>query len=285
MQYHCLDPVFLESIPVELEDAGALPKDEPYVEVSNWERPFDGLRVDCNRMVVTHDDVYWTARYGDARIETRPIDYDTVRRAAGVQADPPPAQPQRSNYADQVASAAASFIADYSPDSDTRPSTELRELIDGLVDTAWTVEDAVECLQESKHPSAEQFSTGGSRHDRIANPSRSRPLRFPPLRPMSMRRLPRLGLTLTRPTKIGRPCKTPPRRISMPRELTPDEYAEIEAALEQVQATQTALWDALGELEGLLDGVELDANTDYEPYGVEALLEMEIQCRKCREGM
>lgn len=51
--------------------------------------------------------------------------------------------------------------------------------------------------------------------------------------------------------------------------------AHLEAALTKVQETQTAFWDALGELEGLLSGVELDSTDGFAGYNVDMLLEKE----------
>jgi hypothetical protein len=59
------------------------------------------------------------------------------------------------------------------------------------------------------------------------------------------------------------------------RTLTADERQEMETALKLVQSTQTDFWMALGELEGLLDGVDLDDNRDFEDITVDYLLEME----------
>lgn len=59
------------------------------------------------------------------------------------------------------------------------------------------------------------------------------------------------------------------------RTLTDEERTEMEAALELVQQTQTDFWMAMGDLEGLLNEVELDGNVDFEDYDVDALLAME----------
>ena len=62
----------------------------------------------------------------------------------------------------------------------------------------------------------------------------------------------------------------------MPRTLTPEERMDLEVTLDSVKMHQTDLWMALSDLEGMLEhDVELDANTDYENYTVEHLLEME----------
>lgn len=57
--------------------------------------------------------------------------------------------------------------------------------------------------------------------------------------------------------------------------MTPEKRMEIEVALNSVKMHQDELWEALTELEHLLDDkVELDANTDYSGYDVDTLLEM-----------
>ena len=62
----------------------------------------------------------------------------------------------------------------------------------------------------------------------------------------------------------------------MTRTLTAEEREELATALELVRSTQTAFWEAMTELEGLMDyAIELDGNTDYEGYDVDTLLQME----------
>jgi len=61
----------------------------------------------------------------------------------------------------------------------------------------------------------------------------------------------------------------------MSRTLTAEEREVMEAALDYVQETQSAYWMALSDLEGLLNGVELDDNRDFEGMTVDHLLEME----------
>lgn len=57
--------------------------------------------------------------------------------------------------------------------------------------------------------------------------------------------------------------------------MTAEKRMEIEVALDSVKMHQDELWEALTELEHLLDDkVELDANTDYAGYDVDTLLEM-----------
>lgn len=46
-----------------------------------------------------------------------------------------------------------------------------------------------------------------------------------------------------------------------------------QAALEDVQAAQTAFWEALGQLEALLDISIDDSTVDFEGHTVETLLE------------
>jgi len=61
----------------------------------------------------------------------------------------------------------------------------------------------------------------------------------------------------------------------MSRTLTNDERETLEAALENARQTQTDFWMALGDLESLLDSVEVDENRDLEEITVDDLLEME----------
>lgn len=57
-------------------------------------------------------------------------------------------------------------------------------------------------------------------------------------------------------------------------EIEDQRKRELQAALELVRRTQTAFWDALGDLEGLLGGVDLDGARDFLDIEVEDLLDM-----------
>jgi len=65
--------------------------------------------------------------------------------------------------------------------------------------------------------------------------------------------------------------------------LTDEKRNEISFALDTVQATQTAFWEALGELEDLL-GFELDSDVDYEGYDVASILALGEEKNEESEG-
>jgi hypothetical protein len=65
----------------------------------------------------------------------------------------------------------------------------------------------------------------------------------------------------------------PNNEAKVPRILTTEERAEIENALDEVKATQTAFWNALGDLESLLGGNGvLSSESDYEGHDVDTIL-------------
>ena len=68
-----------------------------------------------------------------------------------------------SDYWHLVTETAQRFVDDNSDavNAATRPETAFSELIDGVVDENWSERDAIDCLQYSRNPSAEEWHHGG----------------------------------------------------------------------------------------------------------------------------
>lgn len=87
VEYYNCEATFLDGLPNDLEaEEIGLGDGNPFAETQLTADAFDNIaaRTECDRMVVTLEGVYWTAypKHCDWVIETRPIDYDTVRKAA-----------------------------------------------------------------------------------------------------------------------------------------------------------------------------------------------------------
>ena len=93
IEYYGCEPVFLDGLPGQLDgeydaESAGLGDGNPFAETQACVEDFENAvaRTECKRMVITSDEVYWTCypKNCDPKAETRPIDYNTVRRAAGI---------------------------------------------------------------------------------------------------------------------------------------------------------------------------------------------------------
>ena len=87
MEYGDGGPMYIANIP-EAVDAEEPPFGESFriLAADTPVEPFDAIaqRSECDRMVLTPQDVYWACypKHGDVEVETHPIDYATIERAA-----------------------------------------------------------------------------------------------------------------------------------------------------------------------------------------------------------
>jgi hypothetical protein len=84
IEYYDFGPVFSYSLPESIESL--MDNGEDFKETDACAEDFEDLaeRTECDRMVITSSDVYWTcyAKHTDVRIETRPIPYDVIETVA-----------------------------------------------------------------------------------------------------------------------------------------------------------------------------------------------------------
>jgi hypothetical protein len=82
MHFYDCSPIFMDKLPDGRNDL-APDYDTDFIEVQADAEDFENVaaRIECDRMVITRDSVYWDAipKHCDWHIETRPIDYATVR--------------------------------------------------------------------------------------------------------------------------------------------------------------------------------------------------------------
>lgn len=88
MSFYDDSPVWVSALPNEWEaEPAGLGDGNPFIEVEDIMavEDFENLTepTDCEHMVITSDEVYWTCypKHLDNIVETRPLDYETVAKA------------------------------------------------------------------------------------------------------------------------------------------------------------------------------------------------------------
>lgn len=90
IHYYGCEARFVDGLPDESEDSANREPwpSEAFTEVNAFPRDLENLaaRTECDHMVITGQDVYWTCypKHCDWQVETKPIPFETVRVAVGL---------------------------------------------------------------------------------------------------------------------------------------------------------------------------------------------------------
>lgn len=87
MRFYDCSPIFLSAIPNDEEGViSETMADEEWIDTSIAVEDCENFaeRTECDRMVITHTDVYWDCypKHCDGHVETRPIGFEDIRKAA-----------------------------------------------------------------------------------------------------------------------------------------------------------------------------------------------------------